>query len=420
MNLHHSKWLGGEYTWCNNQVGEDRIYSRIDRFLANSIWFQTYQSHVVEIMDINISDHCPLSLNIDDAYCRGPGLFRFLNVMTENLAFRKILDDHWHPSKHGNLLVNLWRNLKHLKEPLKALNNSYYKGIDEKLLTSRDALREVQRKMNIQIKNAQLIQQEKDLREDIEKWSNIEEKIWHQKSRIEWLKLGDGNTRFFHAYAKTRTGAKAIKVLFTEGKRCVTHQQMKDEIRTFYMKLMGSASEYLPMIETVVIKRWAVLQDHNNLCDAVTDKEIKEALFNMNPNKAPGIDGFNVHFFQSAWQTIGSDVCPAIQQFFASGRLPRLINPTLITLLPKIENATTVKEFRPIACCSILYKIISKVIANRIHAVLSMVVSDNQSAFIKGRTIFDNILLSHEIIKGYTRKKDISKVYDKDRYPKGL
>lgn len=73
----------------------------------------------------------------------------------------------------------------------------------------------------------------------------------------------------------------------------------------------------------------------------------------------------------------------------------------LITLLPKCENASSVKDFRHIACCSVLYKIISKVLANRMKKVLTTIISENQSAFVPGRVIFDNILLSHELIKGY-------------------
>lgn len=84
--------------------------------------------------------------------------------------------------------------------------------------------------------------------------------------------------------------------------------------------------------------------------------------------------------------------------------LPKEINMTLITLLPKCENVSYAKEFRPIACCTILYKIISKILTNRMKMVLDTLISESQSAFVKGRLIFDNIILSHELIKGYNRK----------------
>lgn len=92
-----------------------------------------------------------------------------------------------------------------------------------------------------------------------------------------------------------------------------------------------------------------------------------------------------------------------------------------LIVIPKSENASTVKEFRPIACCTVIYKIISKVLANRIQGVLDTVICESQSAFIRGRMIFDNIIISHELVKGYNRKHisprcmvkvDLQKAYD--------
>lgn len=86
-----------------------------------------------------------------------------------------------------------------------------------------------------------------------------------------------------------------------------------------------------------------------------------------------------------------------------------------------MSNACAVKDFRPIACCSVLYKIISKVLANRMKRVLNTIISEHQSAFVPGRLIFDNILLSQELVRGYSRKHisprymvkvDIQKAYD--------
>lgn len=98
----------------------------------------------------------------------------------------------------------------------------------------------------------------------------------------------------------------------------------------------------------------------------------------------------------------------------------------LITLLPKCANASSVKEFRPIAYCTVLYKIISKMLANRMKVVLDSIISDSQSTFVQGRLIFDNVVLSHELVRGYNRKQisprcmvkvDIQKAYDSVEWP---
>lgn len=111
----------------------------------------------------------------------------------------------------------------------------------------------------------------------------------------------------------------------------------------------------------------------------------------------------------------------AVKQFFHRGRLPKEINLALLTLVPKCESACSVMDFRPIACCTVLYKVISKILANRMKTVLETIIGGGQSAFVQGRLIFDNIILGYELVKGYQRKNisprcmvkvDIQKAYD--------
>lgn len=91
---------------------------------------------------------------------------------------------------------------------------------------------------------------------------------------------------------------------------------------------------------------------------------------------------------------IGPSVIEAAQNYFHSGFLPNQVNCTYVTLVPKTQSANTIRDYRPIACCYVLYKIISKVLANRLQSVLGDIIGDCQSAFVKGTVIFDNILLS--------------------------
>ncbi|GJU67029.1 RNA-directed DNA polymerase, eukaryota, reverse transcriptase zinc-binding domain protein [Tanacetum coccineum] len=158
-----------------------------------------------------------------------------------------------------------------------------------------------------------------------------------------------------------------------------------------------------------------------NMIADVSDNKIKKAMFDIDDSKAPGPDGFTSAFFKKAWAIVGTDVCKAVREFFNSGRMLGEINATLISLIPKVHTPSKVTDFRPIACCNVLYKCISKVITNRIKLVLGSLLSSNQSAFIPGRQIQDNIMLTQELMKGYNRKRgpkrvackiDLQKAYD--------
>lgn len=87
------------------------------------------------------------------------------------------------------------------------------------------------------------------------------------------------------------------------------------------------------------------------------------------------------------------------------GKLPISLSATFITLIPNIDNPLSVAEFRPISCCNVLYKVIAKIIAERLQQVLPSIISSNQTTFIHNRAISDNILLTQELLKGYERKQ---------------
>ena len=111
----------------------------------------------------------------------------------------------------------------------------------------------------------------------------------------------------------------------------------------------------------------------------------------------------------------------AIHYFFQTGVLSSAFNSTIIALVPKCPNPSSIREFRPISCCTIIYKCISKILANRLQKYLPNIISKNQSAFTEGRSISDNILMVQELVKGYGRstlsarcaiKIDLQKAFD--------
>ena len=152
--------------------------------------------------------------------------------------------------------------------------------------------------------------------------------------------------------------------------------------------------------------------------------EIKDALFYMHPDKSPGPDGMNPAFYQKFWHIVGEDVVLACLTFINNCSFLVGLNDTSIVLIPKKQQLETLADMRLIALCNVLYKIISKMLANRMKTVLASVVSDAQSAFFPGRAITYNIIISAEIIHFLKRKRqgkngnaalkiDMSKAYDR-------
>ncbi|BFG37550.1 hypothetical protein CerSpe_238240 [Prunus speciosa] len=150
--------------------------------------------------------------------------------------------------------------------------------------------------------------------------------------------------------------------------------------------------------------------------------EVKESLFSIGGLKAPGVDGFPTCFFQSNWQLCGNDIFDMVCTSFKDCISPEGLNSTLITLDPKIENPHSMAQFRPISLCSILYKVISKILVARLKPILPSLISPNQVSFVPGRQINDNILIAQETMhkfriakgkKGFIAWKiDLSKAND--------
>ena len=163
---------------------------------------------------------------------------------------------------------------------------------------------------------------------------------------------------------------------------------------------------------------------HLILSSEFTVDEIKTTLFQMGPTKALRPDGMNVLFYQKFWHVVGDSVVSTMLDYLNFGVMLPDINHTNIVFIPKVKNPEKMSDFWPISLCNVIYKISSKMLANKLKQILPAIIPPTQSAFVPGRLITDNILIAYETLHTmHSRKKgkkgplalnlDISKVYDR-------
>ncbi|KAK3229793.1 hypothetical protein Dsin_001674 [Dipteronia sinensis] len=238
-------------------------------------------------------------------------------------------------------------NLRNLKKALKTLNNDKVGDLTIKLIEAKDALDNGQRLLNMQPLDSNLRMREKELISCYTLTLKAEEDLLRQKSRIQWLKAGDRNSSYFFKAINGKCNRSKIHSITGDD----------DSLIEDYSSLParhGIGSTLSNIIDKVISS------DQGNLMGReVTNEEIREVCFSLHTNKAPGLYGFNAHFFKITWDIVGDDVISVVQEFFHYVLLLKELNATILALVLKVPNPSKMKDFRPISCCNTLYKIVA-------------------------------------------------------------
>eukprot|EP00253_Pinus_taeda_P018385 PITA_18385 len=368
----------GAHTWNNKRGGERQIASHLDRFLVSeSLLLEVVIAHS-DILPCGGSDHWPISLTTT------------IQGMPRNKPFR--FEKFWLDHPDFIQLVGKW-----WQEPVEIRGTKMYK---------------LQGKL-------------KHIKNRIKEWNIKEETLWRQKSRIQWLKEGEHNTKFFHRSALDYRGVnKILSLKNDQGERIENHQG----ITTLLTEHFNNIAQEPEIDRTEAIGNLiksipeSISNEQNQaLSREVSLEEVEEAVKEMPNDKALGPDGFTINFYKACWEIVKLEVWEVVEDSQRSASILKSLNSTFLALIPKEEEATTPAKFRPIALCNVLYKIISKVIANILKPILPGLISEEQSSYVEGRQILDNILLAQEMVHTLQSRKvtgmmmqlDLSKAYEK-------
>ncbi|XP_022007438.1 uncharacterized protein LOC110906644 [Helianthus annuus] len=435
-NLSIHKALVADKPWCimgdfntalnieDNSMGSSSISTgllkKLDRVMGNTNFIADFPNSVAIFKPYRLSDHYPCILSFPNATRMKPRSFKFANFLVFKPEFLEIVNSNWITNVNGIHQFRVVKKLRLLKHPLRSL--LFKQGnIHKKVENLRSELDLVQQKIDQDNANADLRAAETVFSRDLQEALLDEERFLKQKSKVDWLRAGDMNSAFFHSSMKMKNHCSRIEVIKDSDGNLYEGDTVFHPFVKHYERFFGTQGDTSLIPAPDLFSKRLSPQVAHHMIRQVSAEEVKRAMFGIGIDKAPGPDGYTAAFFKSAWPIVGNDVTCAIIDFFETGKLLRELNHTNIVLIPKIPTPSTVSDYRPIACCNVLYKCISKIIADRIKGALNDIVSINQSAFVPGRRISDNILLTQELMHNYHRnvgpprcafKVDIQKAYD--------
>ncbi|XP_031288180.1 uncharacterized protein LOC116146875 [Pistacia vera] len=340
--IHDTKLIGAPftglwYTWHNSQQGDGIILWKLNWVFASLSWFIDRQTTVSEFRPRDVSNHSFMVVRFGSRCGKKLGLLK-----------RKLKSLHVRDSSH----------------------------ISSRVIEARAQWATTQANLDWDPLSTECISQERNLVNRYFGLYRDEEVIFKQRSCVQWLNLGDQNTKFFH--------------------KSLIHRQVRNLIHSL---TDGNGSSCCPY-STSDRGGFQVFFGHissdmtSPLTTPITDDEIRTALFSILDDKAPGPDGYTSLFFKRAWEIISTDFRDAVRYFFVTNEMPRCVNATKIALVPKVDNPSRMTDFKPISCCNVLYKCVTKVIVNQFKVVLPVVIGSSLLAFVPGRRISDNILLT--------------------------
>nr|GEV14958.1 hypothetical protein [Tanacetum cinerariifolium] len=349
------------FTWNQKLKGSNSILKKIDRIMGSLQFNDDFPGSFTIFQPYHILDHSPYVLRIPSTKPK-PKPIKFSNFLVYKEDFCKIGETGWRVNVEGCAMFRVVKMLKGLKSTFR------------KLLYNHGNLHKRVNKIRIKLDEAQ-----KAIDRD-PSFSLLHKEHAHYLLAFKKAWFLDQYNQFLRAEGGT----------------------IPLDDHDLFIRVLDDAKD-------------------NFIVHDASNDEVKSVIFSMGDDRAPGPNGFTAVFLKKVWDVVGGDITCVVRDFFFDGKLLKELNHTIISFIPKVTTPARINDYRPISCCNVLYKCISKIIANRVKEGLGDIVSINQSTFIPGHRISDNILLTQELMRNYHRRRgphrynfkvDIQKAYD--------
>ncbi|GJV95485.1 RNA-directed DNA polymerase, eukaryota, partial [Tanacetum coccineum] len=412
---------GYSFTWSLQSA---KKMSKLDRFLVSDGLLSVFPHLSGICLDRHLSDHRPILLR-EVIFDYGPSPFRVYHSWLNFQDFDKMVLETWNniDIDDRNKMVRFKKKLQILKKKIRLWVNDYRKKQSGHLEELRSNLRDIDKELDQGGTNEVILQRRLEILKNLHDINSANARDYMQKAKIQWAIEGDENSKFFHGIINRKRANLAIKGVMVDGDWVDDPCRVKEEFRLHF------ANRFRAPVDTRYKLNYTFpnkLQPDQmaTLESPVSRDEVRNAVWGCGENKSPGPDGFSFEFFRKFWDTVGSDFYEAVEWFFEHSSFSRGCNSSFIALIPKNQDPKFVNDYRPISLIGSLYKVVTKILANRLSSVIPGLISDVQTAFLPNRQILDGPFIINELLSWCKHKKqqamvfkvDFAKAYDSIRW----
>ncbi|XP_058783218.1 uncharacterized protein LOC131657884 [Vicia villosa] len=357
---------GAFFTWSNGR-GINSVERKLDRAFCNNNWINSYITMSISSLPKLKSDHHPILLYFSFSSQRRASRFKFLAMWTLDYSCKTLISTVWASSVVGCPMFILAKKLKLLKTSLKAWNKDVFGNIHFLVLEATDDLSSIQGQINLE--GASII------------LKGREKAAQNRFGRMVKIKRSRNSLPFF------RDGNFVIQDPDVVANHVVNH----------FSKLFCFRDQSLELSMSDKVIPTLIDSSMNNLLNMLPSyEEIINVVFSLNKYSVSGPNSFRGIFFHSYWSIIKVDVYNDVLQLFRTGWLLPNFNAYSVIIIPKVKDADSIDKCWPLA--NFKFKIISKILADRLASLVPSLISKEQHGFIHGRSIRDCTCLTSEVV----------------------